>query len=240
MFFRPIIFLTQTYLDLPEFSKFLAYNFYQKDGNWLDSNDESLESLAHFWQSYQTKNYVKLENFVEKQDFTQSLMEYYTDYTNPFLLFLGDLDAYSAQLQEGMLRFLEEPPKNLQIILFSQNKNSLLPTVDSRSQKTIVPVELVYRFLDSKLLEKVKAKLPPASDSAKNLIQGQKLNFEEISKLEREEIDFWLWQVQKYLEEFFKQQANPLIAKKLDAVSNAQLLQKGNVQKRFVLESLNL
>ena len=156
------------------------------------------------------------------------------------MLFLGDLSHYSVALQEGMLRFLEEPPANLYLILTAQNKAELLPTISSRSNILKLPQNLIIDLLDPVILEKVQAKFPIVKSFYTDFLKNKVFLDFDFAKLERDEIDFWLWQLEFYLKEVFKHKKDLRIAKKIQKILESKLLNQQNLQKKFVIENLYL
>jgi len=84
--------------------------------------------------------------------------------------YIKDIIIYSAEkmteeAQNSLLKIVEEPPENVLIILLTNNKDSLLPTILSRcllinsndnsqfSRETVIMAE---RFLDATYLERVR------------------------------------------------------------------------------------
>jgi hypothetical protein len=236
--FQTNILLTQTYLDKTLLSKNIAYNFFQNKNLNFQENDISEELLNETWQHKLGSRQIMEMSFKDKEDFTKNLMSLYENYSEPTLLFMGDLSEYSLPLQEGMLRILEEPPKNLYIILFSHNKNNILPTIVSRSNFVLVPKNFVLKNLDKNLLEKVKSKLPDIKETVKT--KPQELTIPDTKKTEREELDFWFWQLNFYLEEAYKQNPSEGLAKLILKSKTAQKLNQENLQKKFSLGYLKV
>ena len=247
------IFFTQTKISNPKLSKFLAHLFFKGKlsptnvGSLLDShpkdyNQENLQKLNidKDWQKYINAGQILLADFKNKLEFREELSGYYQHYDQPSLLFLGSLNDYSLPLQEGMLRILEEPPHNLSIIIYAQDTSQVLPTILSRSKQVFLPLSLVKLVLDQEFVAKIKKKTPDIKSCIKQILSNSKLDIPDTKNLEREEIDFWLWQIAYCLEEVFKVRPDQIIAKKLFCVVRARKLNYQNLQKKFVLESLNI
>lgn len=60
-----------------------------------------------------------------------------------------------AAAQNKLLKTLEEPPKNVHILIGVENENALLPTVKSRVKRLEIP-----KFSDAQLIEGLKAECP--------------------------------------------------------------------------------
>lgn len=233
------IFLTQSFIDQIKISKFIADSFFNSSSkiktNFELNTEQTETELERIWNHHTATSQIMTADFTGKEDFTDSLMSFYRDYNLPTLLFLGDLDKYSLPLQEGMLRLLEEPPQNLIIILYAQNKSQILATITSRCQFQSLSEKLIFANLNQNLLEKVKKNLPNISEFIKELTSNSQFTIPDLSKVEREEISFWLWQITVYLEKIYKQNPSEKIALTLEKVLQAQKLNNENLQKKFVL-----
>ncbi len=235
------IFLTQTYLDKEILSKNIAYSFFQKKSLNFEEHSVSEEEINKNWQTKLASRQIMEISFKDKEDFTKNVMSLYENYSEPTLLFMGDLSEYSLPLQEGMLRLLEEPPKNLYIILFSHNKNNILPTIVSRSNFILTPKNFILKNLDQNLLEKVKSKLPDIKETVKKIAtKPQEFIIPDTKKTEREELDFWFWQLNFYLEEAYKQNPGEGLANLILKTKSAQKLNQENLQKKFSLGYLKV
>jgi DNA polymerase III, delta subunit len=235
------IFLTQTYVDEEKLRQMIGASFFES-GKLNIADILQVENFADLYSHMLSQQRIIVMDFEDKEDFRSSLSGIYKKYNEPVLLFLGNLANYSLPLQEGMLRLLEEPPTNLHIILFAQSRGQILPTIISRSQFYSLPESFILQNLDQKIQAKVTKKLPQPGEVTKDLI-ANKFNFELIkdpSKLEREEIDLWLWQLGIYLAQYYKQRPVEQIALKIQRVLQAQKLNTQNTQKKFVLASLGL
>jgi len=250
------IIITQTYINYNVIRMLLGLLF--NDSNDIVKSIEDLEKIETTKELYNILNedldlkqiegkYESLlssqkiieHDYTDKKQFTKQILDLYSVYSKPTLLFLGSLDNYSIQLQEGMLKLLEEPPNNLIIVLFSKTQNIILPTIKSRSNIYQISKKLVMKNLDQELLEKTKKNLPEPLKFVKQLIKDKtKVEFPDLKKVEREEIDFWLWQLLNYLESFYKQNRDQRIAKLLNKVLESQKLNSKNLQKKFVLNWL--
>ena len=236
------IFLTQTKLDLDTIKLNLAQSFFETNRVELSEKVSMAESQSweHYrsggqildWDGATTDTESKKENF---RRFIQN--EVYINYTQPTLLFLGELGTYSDTLQEGMLKLLEEPPKNLQIVIFAMNKSKIKGTILSRCNMVNIPTKIVFENLNQKLVEKVK-KLPEPRIVVENLLKNNSIEIEKISDWERSELDFWLWQIQTNLEILFKSQPQRQIANKIISVLTARNLNTENVQKKFAVNRI--
>lgn len=233
------VFLTQTFVQTEKMQKLLAYAFISsKSFNQMIGKIEKLanvpqEDLDNNWNVLLGTRRVLVKNYNEKKDFSKDIMSLYEVYSQPTLLFLGDLNSYSTQLQEGMLRILEEPPHNLFIILFAQNRSQVIPTISSRCQFHLLNYSLIMKYLDQKLLEKTKKNLPDVSDFAKKLVSKKPTPIPDLKKVEREEIDFWLWQLNLYLQEYYKKSLSKKIAIDIEKVLTARHMNNQNLQKKF-------
>jgi DNA polymerase III, delta subunit len=232
------IFLTETFVDQNILRQTIALNYF-KNQLWPDfsiTNIDQIE-LNEAWTENLNSNLILLADFKDKEDFTDSILGFYKQYNLPTLLFLGDLSKYSLPLQEGMLRLLEEPPENLIVIIFAQNQTEILPTIVSRSRIHKLPRSWIFANLDQNLLEKVKSKLPPATDFAKDMLREPQA-MPDLAKVEREELQFWLWQLLCVYEMIFKQNPVKAVSQKIEAVLTSMKLNKANVQKKLSLGTI--
>lgn len=230
------IFLTQTFIDEDKIKKLIAHNYFATGKFEVCEDFPATENLDESWEHNSALNSILTPDFQKKSDYTEEIMSFYQSYTKSTLLFLGNLDQYSEALQEGMLRLLEEPPKNLHIVLFASTKNGILSTISSRCKFHHITRNIVIKLLDNNLLEKIKKKLPLAGDVAKQLIQDKdSFTIPDLSTLEREEIDFWLWQIGCYLEEYYKQKPNLKVAGFIEKILYSQSLNQKNLQKKFAV-----
>ncbi len=236
------IVLTQTYVNYDKLKKLIAKAFFYHQNRTFLHNLEALlnsSDLAAFWNHQLATGTILEPNLDTKQEFTDSLLDFYVQYSQPTLLFLGNLENFSLPMQEGMLKFLEEPPEKLEIILFAQERYYILPTIGSRCQLHRLPKQLVMQLLDQDLLQKTQQKLPPVGLFCKQFLLNGPLVLPDLKNVERKELDFWLWQVQTYLENFYQQQPHVNYFSKLTKVIQARQLNQQNLQKKFVLAWLN-
>jgi hypothetical protein len=236
------LYLTQTYLSTDNLQKLISYNYFVNGK--LDLSKEAViseDELSLAFHKAQSNHQViifdpaKTETDSQKETFRKFLTsDVYIKYSKPTILFLGDLTSYSDTLQEGMLKLLEEPPDKLIIILFAQSLSILKPTVISRCQIHNLGINTILANLNPSLLEKVK-KLPEPKSVVQHLLNNSKVEVDKVSDYERDELDFWLWQIQTNL--CFLYSANPkdIIAQSIDKVINARKLNTQNLQKKFII-----
>jgi len=232
--------LTNTFINQDQLQQFITYNFFNSKAKILTLDFETEPSkLDKFYKQKQNSGQIIEVKLVDKDDFKNQQNNWYQKYNQPTLLFLGDLNAYSESLQEGMLRLLEEPPVNLFPVLLAQDSSQILPTISSRCKIIQLKKENILKILDPNLLETVKKKLPDIKDSLTAILQNNFL-LPDLSKLEREELDFWLWQIQTYMEAIYKQNPSKQLANKLMTILEARNLNRQNLQKKFSLAVVNL
>jgi DNA polymerase III, delta subunit len=243
--FQTNLYLTQTYLDIDTLQKRLAFSFFTHSKIDFDEGISS-ENLNHNWNLYLSQNQIitwngqSAETESKKEAFKKFInSEVYIKYNYPSLLFLGDLTTYSDVLQEAMLKLLEEPPENLHIILFAQNLSQIKPTIISRCSIKLMDNNLIFKNLDAKLMEKVK-KLPQPKDVVTALLSNKKIEIEKISDFERDELDFWMWQIQTNLSMVYAADPQTQIAEAISRTLQARQLNSQNLQKKFAVGQLSL
>ena len=243
--FQTNLYLTQTYLNLDILQQRLAFSFFTKQ-NFDFEIDNTIEALENNWKLHLSQNQIIIwngestENESKKEAFKKFInSEVYIKYNQPSLLFLGDLTTYSDLLQEAMLKLLEEPPANLYIVLFAQNLSQIKPTIISRCSIKLLNNDTVFKNLDARLLEKVK-KLPQPKDVVNALLANKKVEIEKISDFERDELDFWMWQIQTNLSMLYAEQPQTKIASAISKTLQARQLNSQNLQKKFAIGLLSL
>jgi DNA polymerase III delta prime subunit len=229
------LYLTQVSLDLEMVNKLIAWNYFLGEMRPLKFVVPTVSELNQNWSSLQTRGRVMVIDSETKKDMQKLLMGVFQRYSEPTLLFLGNLADYSESLQESLLKLLEEPPRNLIIILYSEVRSDVLPTISSRCQIFGLTTQLVIKHLDTNLQTKVTKKLPSVQESTKLLISGVEPKVADIAKIERDEIDFWLWQIGVNLEYLYAQNPSLIVANVLEKVLTTRQLNRQNLQKKFAL-----
>jgi DNA polymerase III delta prime subunit len=237
------IFLTHTYIDNRELASIIAYHYFEKTPHDFRGIDFSVaqEKRYELMEKMTNQQRIKMISFDSKKDYRDEIMSLYKHYEKPFLLFLGNISEYSVQLQEGMLRLLEEPPENLIIILFSHSRSGLLPTISSRSSVHNLHMHDIFQVLHKDFTDQAKKKLPLPLEISKALI-GDQFHYsdvKDISKIDREVIGLWLWQVNMYLTKIYEINSTIPVSKCINKVLQAIELNNGNAQKKFVLAQLS-
>jgi DNA polymerase III delta prime subunit len=240
--YKPIIFLTQTFVDQDIILNDILVNFIV---------NENLREFIKKPITFTNQSKVDFQNLIQngrlvypkldsKEDFTSLISSFYQHHSQSTLLFLGDLSQYSLQLQESMLRLLEEPPSKVIIILLAQAKQNILNTIKSRCRLYILPKKYLIQKLDTSLLEKTKNKLPLPGVITKKLLNNELYRGEipDLKNVEREELEFWLWQIQSYLLEYYKIKPDYFIAQKIEKVAQSIKFNNANMQKKFCMNTL--
>jgi hypothetical protein len=232
------LYITQTYIDLDKFYHLLSHYFFTKNQLPHKFEDIKLVDFPDF-QKYLDQGRIIFPELDKKDDFREIQMDLEQHFLEPTIVFLGDVSTYSLPMQEGMLKLLEEPVPNLYLVLTSHDQVSLLETITSRSSLHFLPRSLVNQLLDQTLLDKVKQKLPPVGESLKALLKNS-FELPDLKKVDRPEIDFWLWQLGCYTEEVLKTQPSSQLQNLLYKLKQAQKLNQDNVQKKFALDYLRV
>jgi len=229
--------ITETTLDTLKIKTFLAEKFLQTQNLQLDLAASKIETNRDWQQILNTAQIIDYQAN-SKSDFKTDLLGFFQTYLKPTLLFFPPLENLSLPFQEGLLKLLEEPPQNLYIVLFSQTLSQVLPTILSRSSVQKLPKNLIFQALNQAELKKTqKIFLNPVKFLTE--IQQQKvIPVPDLAKTERQEINFWLWQVECYLIEILKKSPQSFYQKILQRVILAKQYNLANLQKKLVFETI--
>jgi DNA polymerase III, delta subunit len=210
---KPKLYITTTQIDENKFIEYLKTIY---KGKWI------------------------ISDYSSKSDFKEDLANLNVEYPIPTNLLLGNLDQLSLNFQQSLLKFLEEPPHNLQIIASKESIYGLLPTIQSRVDIIFLKQEEVTKLLDENYLEKIKKLFPPVKDNATKLISS-KLNLEDfgdLANIERTELIFYLWQIEFYLNFYYSQEPNTTISKRINEILLCKQNLQQNLQKKIALTPL--
>ena len=234
------VILTQTYVDYPYLDKLVAYSFFESEfGNWPNINlfDDSLVDAS--WSKYHNSGCIHNLKIENKDDYRAKVQGLYKNFGTKQLVLFGYIGNLDISVQQAMLKLLEEPPKNVQIIIYAHDLNQLLPTIKSRSQIYNLPISLILKHLDKELLATVKKKLPSPVDFCNSLI-AKKAILPDLKDIERAEIDFWLWQNLYYAQQIYAAQPLEQIAQVILVLTKAYNYNNSNLQKKLALAILGL
>lgn len=238
--FTPIIIITQTFINESVLVNTICNGFFGSSILNSINTDPIIDEFKDF-AKLQSENRIIIIDPQSKEDYRVFLSHQRYSFSSPSIMFCGNLSSYSQQLQEGMLRLLEEPPEHLQIILFSRDESTVIPTIRSRCQSMYLPTKRVFALLDNQYIQSVSKKLPPPSEIVKQLIQNTALatlQTLDYATLEREDIEFWFWQIATNLEFLYKKTPKTDIAKLISRVYSARILNQSNAQKKLVILGL--
>jgi hypothetical protein len=210
---KPILIITQTSLDESALINYLTTHY---EGPWV------------------------ISDYSSKSDFKEDLSNLSIDYAVPTNIYLGDLDKLSLSFQQSTLKFLEEPPRNLKIFLTKSTQYQLLPTIQSRVELISLTQSQAGLMLNPEQLARVK-KYFPAPQEAINQLITSKMEVEQfgtLADIEREDILFYLWQLEVYLNATYLNDNNPRISKRIQDVLLAKQNIMDNLQKKIGLMPL--
>lgn len=193
------------------------------------SNSESLTEFNPHIQSI---------SFEDKDDYRAKESGIYQIYESNQLLFLGNVTDYSIPLQEGMLRLIEEPPNNLSLVLFCHDIVDVLPTIISRCRVIYLPRSIIMNLLQKSEMEFIKKNFPLVKDFIQDWLVNSITEVKLSPKSTRDHIDAWLWQIGCYLDALYSKSPSISLAKAIEHIGYARRLNRDNVQKKFVIESL--
>ena len=205
--------LTQSFLEVDKLNRILAWDFFDKfkfnvqnidqitrklkiEKINLETQTENQDSFLDHkinanWHKFQANGQIWSTNFDDKKDCREQVLTFYQNYAKPTLLFLGNLENYSIPLQEGLLKFLEEPPNNLFIVLLASNSSQILSTILSRTHQILLTNSTVFGLLDTEILDKIDKNLPKVRETVTEILIG-KVPIIDLKKVERNEFDMWL------------------------------------------------
>lgn len=238
--------VTETKLDTDQLIRVLSESFFDQNAFKIstDNFDKYLESSKTNFNLRLSNDEVKILSGDSKKELINLLTDLYRVYQKESLVFIDQIDSYDISLQHGLLKILEESPKNLNFVLISKTFNNILPTITSRTNLINIQDDPKIKLLDKELLEKVKQKLPKPGEFIKDLIntkiQSQFIAIPDLTKVERDEIDFWLWQVLFNLKTLKKTNDLPIISSLINATILALDCNYKSLQKKFVFENFNV
>jgi len=174
-----------------------------------------------------------------KQDLSQNLLPLFVKYNEPTYLILGSLSEISSAMQEGLLRFVEEPPQNLNLILTARSKSEILTTLISRCEVKILPTKVSVQYIDKTKNDELLDGLPKPKDFIQALLQNKKPNNPEFKNITRDAWETWLWQLE-YLctEVIYKNPSDSRLNRIFENVIHAKKLNQSNVLNRLVWAQL--
>lgn len=246
------LFLTHTYLDRT-LRNAIAYSYLQQLSSGLQprtiwelfssQRSHMIEQAKNIYDSALNTQALLIPTLKTKDEYKDFFVDLYTKHSKPVVLLLGDLSRIDETAQEGMLKVLEEPPEHVTLVLFSHHSASIKPTILSRSVLHTFPLNLAIQILDQEIAEATKLLLPNYRDTLQKIIKHQPVELtKDLKKIEREHIDFWLWQLSYYIEQLGLQQTEHLthLRERLAAVLYTAYLNSGNLQKKLLFEQISL
>jgi hypothetical protein len=178
-----------------------------------------------------------LPDYTSKNDFKEDLANLNIEYAKITNIYLGDLDQLSLSFQQSILKFLEEPPHNLRIIMTKATEYKLLPTIKSRVDIRELEPPIIAQLLDPQQLDRVKKLFPTPAQTTQQLINGP-MNLEDwgnLADIERTDIIFYLWQLEYYLTNVYANTNSPRTASRIQDVLLAKQNILDNLQKKIAL-----
>jgi hypothetical protein len=174
-----------------------------------------------------------------KQDLSQNLLPFFVKYDEPTYLILGSLSDVSIAMQEGLLRFVEEPPQNLNLILTARSKSEILTTLISRCEIKILPTKVAVSYLNKEKNEELLKDLPKPRDFIQSLLQNKRPTNPEFKNVSRDAWETWLWQLEYLCTEIiFKNPNDSRLNSIFENIIKAKSLNQANVLNRFVWAQL--
>jgi DNA polymerase III delta prime subunit len=174
-----------------------------------------------------------------KQDLSQNLIPLFVKYDQPTFLILGSLSQISLGMQQGLLRFVEEPPKNLNLILTARTKSQALNTLISRCELKTLTNAVALKYIDKTKNEELTQFLPKPKDLIQGLLKNQKVSSPDFKSVSRVALETWLWQLEFITSELiFKNSSNDQLNHIFENILQAKKLNQANVLNRLVWAQL--
>jgi hypothetical protein len=238
--------VTETKLNTDKLIRVISESFFENSNIIITEDNLELyyKTSEKYFNSRLSSGQVKIVSGKDKSEIIDIINELYCVYKDQTLVFIDQIDSYHVSLQHGFLKILEESPKNLYFVLVSKSLNNILPTIISRTKIVNITDQIKLKMLDQDLFEKVKDKLPRPSEFVRELINskinGLLVNIPDLTKVERDEIDFWLWQVLFNLKTLRTTNDLQVIPTLISSTILALDSNSKSLQKKFVFENFNL
>ncbi len=151
------------------------------------------------------------------------------------IIVIEDAQLLTPEAQNALLKVLEEPPAHTFIILGTETKETLLPTILSRCQ--MIELEEKKKELSDKTVEEINAFLTELP----NLSIGDKLKHAERLAKDKEKALLWIENFILVLRENMLQNLENANVNKIEILKSFQslhtLLKTTNVNPRFAIEN---
>src|SRR5664279_4200769 len=151
---------------------------------------------------------------------------------------LEDAQLLTTEAQNALLKVLEEPPEHTIIILSTQSKETLLPTIISRCQ--VIELEQVKKELSGKEIQEFTELI----QSLPTMAIGDKLKKAEQVAKDKEKALIWIEKIILCLRDLMLEQAENNSQTSQTAMQNIKSFQKlhtflktTNVNTRFAIEN---
>jgi DNA polymerase-3 subunit delta' len=145
---------------------------------------------------------------------------------------IDDAQLLTIEAQNALLKILEEPPEHTLLILSSQTKETLLPTILSRCQLIVLEEEAI------KLSEKELTELTAFLENLPVLPIGEKLKKAEQLAKEKEKAVAWTGKLILVLRESLLENPSAETLEQIRKFQNLYtLLKTTNVNTRFAIEN---
>lgn len=205
--------------------------------NWIDFVDIANENSTS--EKLINTGRIMILPTQSKQDLSQNLLPLFVKYDQPTYLILGSLSEISTAMQEGLLRFVEEPPQNLNLILIARSKSEILTTLISRCEVKILPTTVAVKYLDKAKNDDLLSGLPKPKDFIQLLLQNKKPTNLEFKNITRDAWETWLWQLEYLCSEvIFKNSSDSRLNNIFENIIKAKKLNQANVLNRLIWAQL--
>jgi len=232
--------ITNFLVDEDRLAQDLAANALSGDSlkpiDWVDFDTNiGNDTISHLINSKQ----ILTLGTESKQDLAQFLIPFFIRYDRPTYLILGSLSKISLGMQQGLLRFIEEPPKNLNLILTARAKTQALTTIISRCDLRVLPTAIALKYIDREKNSELTASLPESKAFIQNLIKNSKIPNPNFKTISREGLEIWLWQLEYFVSEvILKNGPSSKLTQIFENILQAKKLNQANVLNRLVWAQL--
>jgi hypothetical protein len=203
--------------------------------DWFKSKDGNNSNTEKFINKQQ----IIIFNSKSKENLSQNLISLYVKYNEPTWLILGNLSEISNAMQQGLLRFIEEPPQNLNIILTARSKSDILSTITSRCEIKPIPSFVSFNYINKEKNDELTSAFQSPKDFLQILLQNRTTNPPEFKNVSRDGLETWLWQLEYLTSQvILKNGSSDRLEHIFENILEAKELNQANVLNRLIWAQL--